>query len=343
MSALHSTTHSTRKPYRRPALIWLLMFLLLSILTALVWMFSQTETIGTRIENAPIALPQVSVDELKQPLSIAALHELDTDIQPIDFEATVRDLRNYPAEFKDKRYLLANKGKWTVQVMNVAENDVIVSYLESRDDRAKFSYFRYHDEDDQMRYMLIYGVMGSIQEAIGAAKLTDFGLPTDVRVLPEKINRYVGVIDNYERPEPIKDLSTNRTRSVTLQPTTREVPVRQQTEEIPTSDDNAGETGNLESTENTNNQVAPDNNGNAESIRKSTDTSDTLSVNEDRTVDTADSPSSAKEDKTRKADSESKKPAVAPTPKPPNKAEKSGSSSEGNNDTIKALIEEKSN
>ncbi|WP_350617252.1 hypothetical protein, partial [Pseudomonas sp. HY7a-MNA-CIBAN-0227] len=84
-------------------------------------------------------------------------------MQPINFDATVRDLRSYPDEFKDKRYLLANKGKWTVQVMNVAENEVIVSYLEGREDRAKFSYFRYLDDNNQVRYMLTYGLMSSPQ------------------------------------------------------------------------------------------------------------------------------------------------------------------------------------
>lgn len=90
---------------------------------------------GAKIENEPISAPQTLGTELEQPLSIEALHELDADVQPINFEDTIRDLRSYPDEFKDKRYLLANKGKWTVQVMNVAENEVIVSYLEGRKDR----------------------------------------------------------------------------------------------------------------------------------------------------------------------------------------------------------------
>lgn len=52
--------------------------------------------------------------------------------------------------------------------------------------------------------MLTYGLMSSPQEAVGAAKLIDFRLPDDVRVLPEEISRYVSIIDNYERPDPIK-------------------------------------------------------------------------------------------------------------------------------------------
>ena len=375
MAASRSTTRTAGQKYRRQALIWLIATLLLGVFTALVWMFSQTPAMGAKIENEPISAPQTSTAELEQPLKIESLHELDTDVQPINFDTTIKDLRSYPDEFKDKRYLLANKGKWTVQVMNVAENDVIVSYLESRDDREKFAYFRYLDENDQVRYMLTYGLMSSPQEAVGAAKLVDFKLPANVRVLPEEINRYVSIVDNYERPDPVQDLSAKRTRSVNLRPTKREVPVRQQTQ---TSDNSKDETAN-----NNVNRGAQD--GANESIRQSIDTSETLSVNEERTVDiegqTTTTQAPTNTDNNRKPDADTKKPAttgnstnnssgnnnapkkppVVEAPKPPNSnannanagnknanASVSGKNAnttapKGNNDSIKELIEEKIN
>lgn len=389
MAAPRSTTRTAGQKYRRQALIWLVATLLLGVFTALVWMFSQTPAMGAKIENEPISAPQTTTAELEQPLKIESLHELDTDVQPINFDTTVKDLRSYPDEFKDKRYLLANKGKWTVQVMNVAENDVIVSYLESREDRKKFAYFRYLDENDQVRYMLTYGLMSSPQEAVGAAKLVDFKLPANVRVLPEEINRYVSIIDNYERPDPVKDLSTKRTRSVNLRPTKREVPVRQHRQ--------AADNGNSQAANNNANRDGQQgsSDGSNESIRRSIDTSDTLTVNEERTVDIdgQTTTTQASTDTNRKPEAEAKKPAnagnsannassnsnapkkppVVETPKPPNgnannansanaankNANAAGknananasanpnaaknSASKNNNDSIKELIEEKSN
>jgi len=365
MAESHASTPSASRSYRRQALIWLMMALLLGVVTALVWMFSQTSAIGAQIENAPLSTPQVTVDELKQPLSIESLHELDTDVQPIDFEATVRDLRNYPAEFKDKRYLSANKGKWTVQVMNVAENDVIVSYLEGREDREKFAYFRYLDENKQVRYMLTYGIMSSPQEAVGAAKLIDFGLPADVRVLPEEINRYVSIIDNYERPGPIKDLSTRRARSVKLKRTQREVPVRQQPKATENNDatmdnnisaDTIRERAERNMANDQNDSTA---NSQAESIRQSEDTSATLSVNEERSFDSDSENTTQKSNNTRRTDSEIKKPPAVTAPKPPasnntstppkannNAAINSANTTNGaanNSDSMKELIQERSN
>lgn len=347
MAESHSSTLATSTSYRRQALMWLMMALLLGVVTALVWMFSQTSAIGAQIENAPISTPQVTVEELKQPLSIESLHELDTDVQPIEFEATVRDLRSYPDEFKDKSYLSANKGKWTVQVMNVAENDVIVSYLERRDDREKFAYFRYFDEEKQLRYMLTYGIMSSPQEAVGAAKLTDFGLPANVRVLPEEINRYVSIIDNYERPGPIKDLSSRRARSVTLKRTEQEVPVRQQ---VQTTNSNANTDDNISADtirqraerSIANNNQALEGNEEIESIRQSDNTSATFSVNEERSFDTGNSNNTPSSENSRKTESETKKPPVVATPKPPT-TNSNNSSKIGNGSNIAAQANNKSN
>jgi len=340
MAASRPTPRNARQSYRRQALIWLIMTLLLGVVTALIWMLSQTPAMGAKIENAPISAPQTLSTELEQPLSIESLHELDTDVQPISFDATVRDLRSYPDEFKDKSYLSANKGKWTVQVMNVAENEVIVSYLEGRADRDKFAYFRYLDDENQVRYMLTYGLMSSPQEAVGAAKLIDFKLPADVRVLPEEINRYVGIIDNYERPDPVKDLSTKRTRSVNLKPTKREVPVRQAT---PAASDSVNEQSASNSTERANSE--------AESIRQSADTSETLSVNEERIVGYESQTSSTTSPKNGEGaskpapsstdNSTTKKPPVVATPTPPSNT--NGNAPKNSNDSMKTLIEDKSN
>lgn len=363
MAESQSSTLAPSKSYRRQALIWLMMTLLLGVVTALVWMFSQTSAIGAQdIENAPLSTPQTTIDELKQPLSIESLNELDTDVQPIDFEATVRDLRSYPDEFKDKSYLSANKGKWTVQVMNVAENEVIASYLEGRDDREKFAYFRYLDENKQRRYMLTYGIMSSPQEAVGAAKLIDFGLPADVRVLPEEINRYVSIIDNYERPGPIKDLSNRRARSVRLQRTQREVPVRRQATTSNETTDTDTNTSADTIRERAERNIANDNdasaaNSAADSIRQSDDTSATLSVNEERSIETEGTEAVKKPENSRKTETEVKKPPVVAAPKPPtanatsstnnatnsNKANPAKATSKDNNDAIKELIEERSN
>lgn len=348
MAVSKSTTRTAGQSYSRQALVWLVATLLLGVITALVWMLSQTPAMGAKIENEPVSAPAVMSDEFEQPLTIESLHELDTDVQPISFDETVRDLRNYPDEFKDKRYLLANKGKWTVQVMNVAENDVIVSYLEGRSDREKFAYFRYLDAENQIRYMLTYGIMSSPQEAVGAAKLIDFKLPANVRVLPEEINRYVNIIDNYERPDPVKDLSTKRTRAVKLRPARREIPAPQPARVTNNSTSDTTASTNQGSQQDSNAESTAE-----ESIRKSVDTSATLSVNEERTVDSEpqsvtpakaeESTAKPKKDNKKSESSDTKSQNSGNNSAASNNSNANANAAKNNSDSMKELIEDKSN
>ncbi|MGP4953529.1 hypothetical protein ACTXGO_15270, partial [Psychrobacter sp. T6-1] len=66
MVAPRSTTPPAQS-YRRQALMWLLMTLILGVITALIWMFSQTPSMASKIENAPISAPQSLSTELEQP------------------------------------------------------------------------------------------------------------------------------------------------------------------------------------------------------------------------------------------------------------------------------------
>lgn len=259
---VHSKASSQSKSrfFRRQALMWLISLVLLSAITAFLWMMNKTPAFHQEVENKPLTPQQILEKDLIQPKKIESLHELDKDVPPINFDTVVRDLRHYPDEFKDKRYLNANKGKWTVQVMNVAENEVITDYLMGRQDRDKFAYFRYRDENNQPRYMLIYGIMSSPQEAIGTAKIIDFGLPRNVRPLPEEINRYIDIIDNYEKAEPVKE--ANMPRIIELKPAKKEVPSK-------VIDDSSSEAEAVNHTD--------------QSIKHSLDTSDTLSIQENKT------------------------------------------------------------
>lgn len=213
--------------YLRQALLWFIMTILFVVLAIFLWTISKTTLSPKTAENKNQTDPSLAIPDFIQPKKIDQFGELDNSVKPISFDTVIRDLRKYPDSFKDKRYLVANKGKWTIQVMNVAEHDVIADYLSGRDeDKEKFAYFRYRDENNQPRYMLIYGIMSSPQEAIGVSKIINFGLPDNVQVMPEEINRYLNIIDNYEKAEPIRDLAKNRPRTVKLTATKHEVAVR---------------------------------------------------------------------------------------------------------------------
>ena len=145
-------------------------------------------------------------------------------MRPIKFDAVIRDMRNYPKEFKDSRFIKANNGKWTVQVMNVVEHEVVTDYLNSRDDRDKFNYFRIVDAHNQKRFVVTYGVFGSVQEAVGAAKVVNFNLPKEVKAFPEEFKMYAPQMDEYEVAPPLRDVGKTAAREVKLNATPKLLP-----------------------------------------------------------------------------------------------------------------------
>ncbi len=282
---------------------WLVMALVMGGLTLVLWPLSKAAALQTKKTATPEPLVKAAGLGMGQVTHIDTLHELDNEVRPVSFDTLVRDLRDYPPEFKDAKYLKKNKGKWTVQVMDVSEHEIITDYLAIRQDRDKFAYFRYRNESNQPRYVLTYGAMQSPQMAMGAAKTIDFKLPANVRVLPEEIDRYLDMIDNYEISEPVRDLSLNRARKVNLQPTKRELAAKRrapkpepssQTRDKPSATDTpqarnaqqARSGSTATSTEEASSTSSA--NDSATAIKGSNDTSATISVNEQRNMVNAD-------------------------------------------------------
>lgn len=209
-----------RAEARSRTLRWFVLAVIFALVWVIVWLISEPPKALKTSKNADI-----TSQDLPLPKSIDSLAQFSKEVPMVDIASTVvRDMRNYPAEFKDKKFFEKHQNRWTVQVMDVAQNDIITGYLKGRQDRDKFAYFRYHNSNNELRYILTYGVMGSSQEALGAIKTVDFGLPSSVTPVTEQMSRYVGIIDKYERTEEIVDSAPDAPRKIKLQATRNEIP-----------------------------------------------------------------------------------------------------------------------
>lgn len=209
--------------------VWLFATAIMAIFAMVLWGVSSVAASNKKAEDEKIKNEEVvedtgEVGQVSLTQSIESLHEFEDDVAPIDYETVIRDVNNYPEEFKDSKYLTRYKGKWTLQVMTVNEHSVIKDYLDTRDDREKFAYFRYLDEAGNKKYVLTYDVMADAQEAAGAIGQVDFELPSNISVVPVEVKRYIKHIDNYERAEAVVDLSGEGHREIKLVPTRRQVP-----------------------------------------------------------------------------------------------------------------------
>ena len=216
--------HSLSTLYRSWAFkvtTWLILAAIAGGLTVMVWIASAVKPAKSAVKAASNANQNQDPTAL---LLAKTPEELNTEVRPIKFDAVIRDMRNYPKEFKDSRFIKANNGKWTVQVMNVVEHEVVTDYLNSRDDRDKFNYFRIVDAHNQKRFVVTYGVFGSVQEAVGAAKVVNFNLPKEVKAFPEEFKMYAPQMDEYEIAPPLRDVGKTAAREVKLTSTPKLLP-----------------------------------------------------------------------------------------------------------------------
>ena len=355
-SSLIKNNKIRRKNQHMQTILWLVVALIVGGLTFLLWMAKDSFAAQASTVASPDIQMTMTSAKFEAPAEIAPLHELDKEVEPINFEPLVRDMRQHPDEFKDKKFLKSNAGKWTVQIMDVSEYEIITDYLNGREDRNKFAYFRYRNENDQPRYILMYDTFPSAQMAMGASKLTDFNLPANIGVIPEEVNRYLSVVDNYELSEPVRDLKLNKDRKVKLQPTHRVIPVRVPPPKEPSNTTKQESAPQQPVSDTSNNKKSADKVNTTESSKTQKEPvydSEHLTINEDRSVVAGTSKDKkVVEDKSTQATPPKKpivkkeeKPAKSPVTTKEEKPAKNNTEvdKKDKQDEIKTLIEEKSN
>lgn len=207
------------KYFRRQAKFWLWAAGIVFVLALFVWLAMRAPT---SLENKE---DEIESKDIALPARIDDFTELSKEVKPIDFSTLVRDLRSYPAEFKDKIYYENMSKSYTIELMDVAQHEVIVDYLNGRSERKNFAYFRYLVKK-KPHYVLTFGKFASADEAAAAIASNDFGLPESIKAKVVKVSDYLPKIDHYMREESIKDIATAQTRRVHLQATRKEIPAR---------------------------------------------------------------------------------------------------------------------
>lgn len=214
-----SVASKKERYFRRQAFYMLVLAGVVFVVWFVLWLAMSTPS---AIQNAKDNSKATSITEA--PTHIDSMGELDKEVPPIDFATLVQDFRTYPAEFKDKRYF--DNKNYTIELMNVSQNDIIVSYLNSRKkDRSRFAYLRYLDNNQNPRYILTYGKFVGEDEARTAAKSVNFDLPASVVPNVVVMSNYLKNMDNYERDEIISD-ANQKLRLVRLQPTNHEIRIQ---------------------------------------------------------------------------------------------------------------------
>lgn len=196
---------------------WLGFGVSILLVCLIIWVslqLSKRVTVEQTWDNAPKAIDPQSQEEKLNPTLGALVDEVPLlDLSTKDIPAGA-----HAPEFRGVAFIAANAKKWTVQLMNVSQETVITEYLATRPDRNQFYYFRM-TQDDTDRFVLTYGNVSSVQEAMRLLQRVDFALPDSIKAFPERFANYEKwVTDQGSDERIIGSANAQKYRQVLLKP-----------------------------------------------------------------------------------------------------------------------------
>ncbi|MFC3902958.1 hypothetical protein SAMN05421749_10440 [Acinetobacter marinus] len=195
--------------------LWLSLAITCLVIVLIFWAM-QAKSNKTK-EVVPVEVQDVAENSAIQQQSVLMEKKIGTfqdEVPPIDLLKRNALAGDHEPEFRGSSFIAENKNAWTLQLLKVAEEDVIRSYLNGREDRSQFYYFRLDDQKkNKVEYVLTYGLFKNTKAAIDQAQKLNFGLPKTVKVLPEKLNSYASLVNDLGSDE---NKSSTELRSVLL-------------------------------------------------------------------------------------------------------------------------------
>lgn len=165
----------------------------------------------------------IEYEEAQQkPTNFADMGELDDvgvflrQVEKVQFENIVHEVRSENPEFKDAEFINQHRKSWTIEVMDVAKEGVILDYLSTHEKKAQFVYFRYVDDDSNKRYKLVFDDFNDKAGAEAAIQVNDFHLPASFVQNPVLFEDYLKVVDDYQLQSNFRDYGRATAREVLL-------------------------------------------------------------------------------------------------------------------------------
>lgn len=188
--------------------IWLICAIFTLIACAILWIWLQLAARVTKEHSFVDAATQELVTVTRFPENLGSL----TDIVPVLDLIKIADKQNstHSPEFQTIAFIDSHASDWTLQVMSVSQENVITDFLAKRSDRSRFQYFRHKNAANDASFILTYGAFATVGTVMGALQTMNFGLPSTVKVFPERFSTYKPFITDTDGPANAHLLSMQR-------------------------------------------------------------------------------------------------------------------------------------
>ena len=176
--------------------LWLLLAAICLVCALVFWV------LNNRHPDVVVIEPEQQAQEAVRPVKNETvafdtqLGNFSTEVPMLALQQRVVARGDRAPEFRGSKFVSENTNAWAMQIMTVSEEDIIKSYLDKRDDRAKFQYFRLQSKDDTEQFVLTYGKFKDVNDALNKTKAMDFDLPEKMQPKPEKFSTYGSQIND---------------------------------------------------------------------------------------------------------------------------------------------------
>lgn len=177
--------------------IWLVFGAFCLLLALIFWVSSQSKHNEVEVVEIEQQAQEAARPVQSEKLGVdSSLGSFIGEVRPIVLKQHEVSGVHHEAEFRGSKFLSEKEKFWTLQLMKVSEEDVIRSYLDKRDDRKKFQYFRLQGEAQSEMFVLTYGSYNSVNDVLDQTAKIDFQLPKGIKTSVEKFSSYKDLVND---------------------------------------------------------------------------------------------------------------------------------------------------
>lgn len=178
---------------RMQNMLWLIGGLLFLFLSFLFWVFSE------KGEQVQLHVPQPDAEVQIQPEKVAATTYLGgmlQEVRPLMLSTRAVATGDHGMEFRGSKFLEQHKNKYSIELFSVAEEEVINSFLRKQAQRDHLYYLRLSQPEQPERYVMIYGIYDSADEANRQLASLNLGIPSVVQPKVTALNDYQKLVND---------------------------------------------------------------------------------------------------------------------------------------------------
>ena len=174
--------------------IWLVCGVLCLFFALVFWAMTDKQKLVEVVKE-----PESEAEIQIQPEKVAATTHLGAlldEVKPLELTTRITASGTHEAEFRGTKFITDNKKNSTIELFRASEENVIKNYIKKQSDRNNLVYIRLSGEDQQEKYVLLYGNYKNNNEAKVALNQLNMSLPASLKPSVHSFSEYESYVND---------------------------------------------------------------------------------------------------------------------------------------------------